>query len=113
LLEAAERGDRLGYSPLAVLPGGVIKLWSGLESVMGSTPKIPAGMSVGTALRVRSLIKVVHPKLRAAIAIADAKYRAEHGYPAPYWTLTAIARQALTKLHGDLAPGLVGAATPH
>ncbi len=110
LLEAAERGDHLGYSPLAVLPGGAIKLWSGLESVMGSTPTIPAGMSVGTALRVRSLIKVVHPKLRAAIAIADAKYRTEHGYPAPYWTLTAIARQALTKLHDDLAPGLTGAA---
>lgn len=113
LLEASERGDRLGYSPLAALPGGAVKLWSGLESVMGFTPAIPAGMSVGTALRVRSLIKIVHPKLRAAIAIADANYRAEHGYPAPYWALTAIARQELTKLHDDLAPGLTGAATPH
>lgn len=109
LLEAAERGDRLGYSPLAALPGGAVKLWSELESVMGSTPTIPPGMSVGTALRVRSLIKVVHPKLRTAIANADTKYHTEHGYPAPYWTLAAIARQVLTDLHDDLAPGLTSA----
>lgn len=111
LLEAAERGDRLGYSPLAALPGGAVKLWSKLESAMGSTPTIPAGMSVGTALRVRSLVKGVHPKLRTAIANADANYRTEHGYHAPYWTLTAIARQVLTELHDDLAPGLTGGAT--
>lgn len=106
LLEAGERGDRLSYAPLAALPGGVFKLWSKLKSVMGFTPTIPAGMSVDTALRVHSLIKEVHPKLRAAIANADTKYHMEHGYPTPYWTLTAIARQALIELHDDLAPGL-------
>ena len=111
LLEAAERGDRLGYAPLATLTGGVVKLWSGLKSVMGLNPDIPAGMSVGTALRVRSLIKDVHPELRTAIANADTKYRAEHGYPAPYWTLSALARQALIELHDELSPGLT-AATP-
>jgi len=112
LLEVAEHGDRLGYSSLMFVPVGGVKLWSKLESAVGVMPAIPEGMSMGTALRVRSLIKVVHPKLRAAIAKADANYRAEHGYPAPYWTLTAIARQVLTELRDELSPGLTGSVTP-
>ncbi|MDD2929946.1 MAG: YiiX/YebB-like N1pC/P60 family cysteine hydrolase [Sideroxydans sp.] len=110
LLEAAERGDRLGYSPLSTLPGGAVKLWSKLKSVVGLSPNIPDGMSVSTALRVRSLIKNVHPKLRAAIADAEMKYRKEHGYPAPYWALTTLARQALADLQDNLSPGLISAA---
>jgi len=106
LLEAAERGDRLGYTPLMLLPGVATKFWSGLKSVVGATPAIPDGMSVGTALRIRSLIKVVHPKLRAAIAAADVGFRAEHGYPAPFWTLTAMARQTLAAMRKDLNPAL-------
>ncbi|MDH5387189.1 MAG: YiiX/YebB-like N1pC/P60 family cysteine hydrolase [Gammaproteobacteria bacterium] len=106
LLEAGERGDRLSYAPLAALPGGAIKLWSKLKSVVGLTPTIPAGMSVDTALRVRSLIKKVHPELRAAITIADTKYQTEHGYATPYWSLTNIARQLLIELKDDLSPGL-------
>lgn len=108
LLESAESGSRLGYSPLAVLPGGITKLWSELKLLAGSKALIPEGMSVGTALRVRSLSKDVHPKLRAAIADADADFLKKNGYHAPYWTLTSFARQALSRLREDLVPGLTG-----
>jgi hypothetical protein len=106
LLEAAERGDRLGYAPHVYLPGGVVKLWSRLESTLGVTPTIPEGMTVATALRVRSLMKTVHPRLRTAIARADDYFRTERGYPAPYWTLTDLARQIFSGLRPDLAPAL-------
>lgn len=107
LLEAAERGDRLGYSPLAYLPGGLVKLWSGVESALGATPAIPEGMRIDTALRVHSLTQRVYPRLHAAIGDAAEKFRAEHGYPAPYWTLTGLARRALAALRPELSPGLV------
>jgi hypothetical protein len=106
LLEGAERGDRLGYDPLVFLPGGLVKLWSGLQSALGATPTIPAGMSVETALRTRALSNTVHPRLRAAIGDAAEQFRTRRGYPAPYWTLTDLARQALAALRSRLSPEL-------
>jgi hypothetical protein len=106
LLEGAERGDRLGYHPLTALPGGLVKLWSGMQSALGATPTVPTGMSIDTALRVRSLVNTVHPRLRATVASDAERFRAERGHPAPYWTLTDIARQALAALRADLAPAL-------
>lgn len=113
LLEAAERGDRLGYSPLAYLPGGLVKLWSKTKSALGAPPVIPDGMALDTALRVRSLIKDVHPRLRTAIARTDEYFRSERGYPAPYWSLTDLARLVLAGLRDELAPGLTGVAGTH
>jgi hypothetical protein len=106
LLEAAEGGDRLSYAPLTYLPGALTKLWSGVETTFGATPTIPNGMSIETALRVRALVKTVHPRLRAEIGTAAELFRAERGYPAPYWTLTDLARLALAALRADLAPEL-------
>lgn len=113
LLESAESGSRLGYSPLAVLPGGITKLWSELKLLTGAKAVIPEGMSIGTALRVRSLSGKVHPKLRAAIADADADFLKKNGYHAPYWTLVVFARQALARLREDLKPGLTGGPALH
>lgn len=109
LLEAAERGDRLGYAPLTYVPGALAKLWSGVQSALGATPVIPRGMSVETALRVRSLVNTVHPRLRAAIAEAADRFEKERGYLAPYWTLTELARKALGSLRSELAPALTAA----
>jgi hypothetical protein len=106
LLEGAERGDRLGYDPLAFLPGGLVKLWSGLQSALGAAPTIPAGMTIETALRTRALSNTVHPRLRAAIDNAAEQFRTRRGFPAPYWTLTDLARQALAALRSSLAPEL-------
>jgi hypothetical protein len=106
LLEGAERGDRLGYDPLVFLPGGLVKLWSGFQSALGATPTIPAGMSVETALRTRALNNTVHPRLRAAIDNAAEQFRTRRGYPAPYWALTDLARQALATLRSSLSPEL-------
>jgi len=111
LLEAAERGDRLGYAWPNLLPGTLVKAWSGIESVFGATPTVPAGMTVDTVLRVRSLIKTVHPKLRAGIARAAEAFRAERGYPPPYWSLTDLARRELAAQRAKLSPWLTGSRT--
>jgi hypothetical protein len=106
LLEGAERGDRLGFDPLVFLPGGLVKLWSGFQSALGATPTIPAGMSIETALRARSLNDTVHPRLRTAIGNAAEQFRTQRGYPPPYWTLTDLARRALAALRSSLSPEL-------
>jgi hypothetical protein len=85
----------------------MVKVWSGVESVFGATPTIPEGMGVETVLRVRSLMKHVHPKLRAAIAAAAEEFRAQRGYPAPYWRLSDLARRVLAAQRARLSPWLV------
>jgi len=106
LLEAAERGDRLGFSGFNRIPGSMVKLWSGMESAVGITPTIPAGMTVETVLRVRSLMKYVHPRLRQGIERRAQVFRDRRGYPPPYWTLTQMARQELADQQQSLSPWL-------
>jgi len=98
LLEAAERGDRLGYAWPNLLPGALVKAWSGIESAFGATPTIPEGMTVETTLR-------------AAIAKAAERFRAERGHPAPYWSLTDLARRALADQRATLSPWLLAGRT--
>jgi hypothetical protein len=71
------------------------------------TPTVPKGMDVKATLRVYSLIEHVHPKLRAAIERAAEKFHAERGYPAPYWSLTDLARRVLAEQRAELSPWLV------
>lgn len=111
LLEAAGRGDRLGYAWPNLLTGTLVKAWSGLESVVGAKRTVPEGMTVETLLRVHSLMKTVHPKLRAGIVRASEAYRVERGYPPPYWSLSDLARKELAAQRADLSPWLVGKQT--
>ena len=97
MLEGAERGDELGY-PWYQLPAArVLKAWSWMKVQLGGSGSVPEGMSAASALRNRAFSArqiVLASQVRAA---ADA-FRAKEGYPAPYWRLIDLAREAVAAL---------------
>lgn len=102
LLEAAERGDRLGYAWYEYPVGALVKFWSWCKSLFGFEPTIPEGMSISAALRVNTLVKKLHPLLKEDIEQAAEHFEAEHGYVAPYWALMDMAREILIKRRDEL-----------
>lgn len=107
LLEAADRGARLGY-PWYMLPAArALKGFSVLQSTVGAVPLIPEGMNAPTALRVESLVEHVAPALKEAVESRSAAFREERGFEAPYWELVAMAREALEERQESLGPWLV------
>lgn len=96
MLEGAERGDRLGY-PWYVLPAGrLMKGWSVLLGRFGRTGPVPDGMSAAAALRNREFSARQRALARRVVAAADSAGQAD-GYAPPYWTLLALARQAVAE----------------
>jgi len=106
LLEEADRGARLGYRWYALAGARVLKGYSLVQGAVGARPTIPEGMSAATALRVDALVSGIHPPLVAALTERAQRYRAERGHEAPYWTLVALAREALAAERASLAPSL-------
>ncbi|MDH4228993.1 MAG: YiiX/YebB-like N1pC/P60 family cysteine hydrolase [Nitrospirota bacterium] len=103
LLEQAEAGARLDFSPWLLPAGWATK---GL-TVWQKHPAIPHGLTVDAALRVRALKSAVYPRLFAAVEEDAVAFRRDHGYQAPYWSLLEIARVAVRRLGPDLKPHLV------
>ena len=106
LLERADAGSDLGYPWLMRPAGRLLKALSVGQSAVGSRPRIPAGMTVDAALRVRALVEVVHPLLKTKLVDRARSFEMERGYPAPYWTLVELARQTLEQSVGALEPSL-------
>ncbi len=106
LLEEAERGARLGYPWYSLPPARLLKTYSTLASWLGGSPTIPKGMSASTALRVDALVSRVHPPIREDLVARAAEYRTQNGYEAPYWTLVALAREAVAAHRPSLDPAL-------
>jgi hypothetical protein len=94
MLEGADRGDALTYEwhhlPMARLAKGA----SWLAQRVGRDGIIPEGMSAPAALRNRSY-QDRHVALTAQVREAAAAWRAERGYVPAYWTLVAMAREAM------------------
>jgi len=107
LLEEAEKGLRLSYPAYLYPVAAGVKAWGKLQQLFGHEPQIPEGMSVAAALRARSLVEKVYPLLRKRLRNAAIRYRQEHGYSPPYWSLLQLARQVLAESLPDLSPYLV------
>lgn len=94
MLEGADRGDALTYAwhqlPMARLAKGA----SWIAQRFGREGIIPQGMSAPAALRNRSY-QDRHAVLTAQVREAAAAWRAERGYVPAYWTLVAMAREAM------------------
>lgn len=107
LLEEAEKGLRLGYPTYKLPLAAGAKLWGGVQRLFGAEPAIPPGMTIGTALRVDSLVNKVFPLLRKRLRQTAAGFRKERGYSPPYWSLLQLARQTLAESLPELSPQLV------
>ncbi len=94
MLEGADRGDALDYAwhqlPMARLAKGA----SWVAQRVGRAGMIPEGMSASAALRNRSYHER-HDALTTRVRDAATAWTAEHGYAPAYWTLVAMARDAV------------------
>jgi len=106
LLEDADAGVDLGYAWTMRPLGRALKGVSVAQAAVGSMPLIPTGMSSDAALRVRALVEVVNPTVKEELAARAEAFEAERGYPAPYWALVELARDALTSITPELGPAL-------
>lgn len=106
LLEEADRGARLGYAWYALPFARLLKAYSIGQDVLGAQPTIPQGMSAATALRVNALVSRVNPTVKASLKRHADAFRSERGFEAPYWTLVALAREALAEEEATLPPAL-------
>jgi hypothetical protein len=93
MLEAAERGEKLGYNPWQLPAVRIAKAWSVVRTWSGKIGPIPEGMSAATALRVQRL-KANHADLRARLIEKVEKFKVQPGYVPPYWELLRLAREA-------------------
>jgi hypothetical protein len=92
MLERADAGQDLlpGWYRL---PGArLAKAYSAARGLLGGRGPIPQGMSAAAALRHQAFV-TRQRALAARVQAVAGQWTAERGYPAPYWTLVAIARR--------------------
>jgi hypothetical protein len=93
MLEAAERGKPLRYDFWKLPLYGLVKAYCAVKNWCGGVGPIPEGMSTRIALRVQKF-RANHAAIKARLLEGVKKFKAEHGYIPPYWTLVSIAREA-------------------
>ncbi len=91
LLEAAERGESLGFDWWRLPLARLVKGWSVALNLAGKTGPIPAGMGPEAALRSVTYLHR-HAELSARLETRAALFEQEHHYAAPYWQLVRLAR---------------------
>jgi hypothetical protein len=93
MLEAADRGERLGYNRLMLPLGRVAKAYSWVLNRFGGVGPVPEGMDAEAALRNKRFSRR-HAAIKArTLELAD-EFRMANGYRPPYWELLRLARRA-------------------
>jgi permuted papain-like amidase YaeF/Yiix C92 family enzyme len=98
MLEGAERGERLTYAWYALAPARVAKGWSWMKERSGGIGPVPEGMAAAAALR-NSRFSQRERAIAARVSERAAAQARELGYPPPYWTLLAMAREEAARHH--------------
>jgi hypothetical protein len=93
LLERADTGEDLTYAWYRLPPARLAKAYSALRVALGGHGPIPEGMSAAAALRHEAFV-ARQRALAGAVRTAATRWAAAAGYPAPYWVLVALAREA-------------------
>lgn len=94
MLEGAERGGRLGFAWYQLPFARVAKGYSWVKERFGGIGPIPEGMSAASALRNTAYSRR-HALLATEVEHLAREWQARHGYPPAYWTLVALARDAV------------------
>ena len=95
MLEGADGGDDLDYSPLMLPPTRLAKWYSAILNRFEAVGPVPEGMSATTALRVKAL-SARHGELRMRLLEYAEDFQTRRGYVPPYWQLLAQARNEVT-----------------
>ncbi len=95
MLEGAERGDELSYAWYQLPAARILKAWSWIKVRLGGVGPVPEGMSAASALR-NKVFSARQKALAARVRSAADTFRVREGYPAPYWRLLDLARDAIS-----------------
>jgi hypothetical protein len=93
MLEDAERGTSMDHRALLLPVARGLKAYSWTLNAFGALGPIPEGMSATVALRLQ-WYRSRFESIRARLVERARSFEAERGYPAPYWELVRLARQA-------------------
>ena len=94
MLERAEAGEELSYSPWLLPIGRIAWAVSRLLNQMGYVGPVPEGMSVPAVLKNRAFSNRQVQARKRLDELAEA-YRQKHGFVPPYWVLVELAREVL------------------
>ncbi|MCP4221350.1 MAG: hypothetical protein GY765_42385 [bacterium] len=94
MLEGAENGDRLTYDWYLLAPARLLKGYSILKNLFGSTGPIPEGMSAAAALKNTSFSKK-HAAQKEKLKTKAEQFKSTHGYVPPYWELLKLTRGSI------------------
>jgi hypothetical protein len=92
MLEGAEKGDRLTYPWYLLGTARIMKVYSALLNLLGSTGPIPEGMSPTAALKYSQFTKR-HQNLKKQLVIKAREFKKKYGYTPPYWELINLTRK--------------------
>jgi hypothetical protein len=93
LLERADAGEELGYSPWRLPVARALKGYCVLRNLMGRECLIPEGMSATQALKSHTFTDR-HARLARLAEQRVRDFVAAQGYVPPYWQLVRLAREA-------------------
>jgi hypothetical protein len=100
----AERGASLQTTAFVLAGSRLLRGFSDLQSFLGASPAIPAGLSPSGAARLHCYQKYVYPVLFEDILMKTEEYKRTRGYEPPRWALSEFAAQALQENRERLNP---------
>ena len=102
MLEGANVGDGIAYSPWQLPLARVIKGWSILKNLVGGVGMIPEGMSATRALKNNSFHAKYDAIKAKTLEYVDV-FMEEQGYRPPYWQLVNLAGEAKGEVEAEFA----------
>jgi len=93
LLERANQGEVITYSPWLLPIARVVKGYSMLQNIFGKPGIIPEGMSATRALKNNSFVEM-YQRVRSRTEEKVNIFIKENGYRPPYWQLVAFAEES-------------------
>jgi hypothetical protein len=95
MLEEADSGKLLTYNWYSLPVARILKLYSSMLNLFGSTGPVPEGMSPEAALKnVR--YSDAHNRIKEKLIMSANRFKTQNGYTPPYWELVRLARYAVS-----------------
>lgn len=93
MLEQAENGEVIGFNPLMLPFGRILKGYSLIKNQMGSEGPVPEGMNATQALKSDAFI-TRHEEIKTLTDQKIKDFKKNEGYLPPYWEMVKLAKES-------------------
>ncbi|RNC83045.1 MAG: hypothetical protein ED557_10010 [Balneola sp.] len=93
MLEQADRGEKIGFNPLMLPFGRILKSYSWMKNQFGKEGPVPEGMSATQALKSDAFI-TRHEKIKMLTDRKVKEFEEKERYFPPYWEMVKLARES-------------------